>query len=432
MKSKKETTEIILGLILLSQLIGFSLHYQFYTENHYISSPFIGDKNDTFMDFFNSLYWAYDAGRYNDWLSVYPPLNFLFLKLIGLFDYQIIESSFTPFDLRESQIFISLIVAIYLLCPFFLLKNQYWHNFTLSQNILIYLNFMLSIPLLFGLERGNLLVLALPFIGILLGNNGFKSLLSLSILINLKPYFALLAYGYICKHNFNDFIKVILLSSLIFIGSGALLGDENFLLMIPNLLGFSANDELFSASELLSVSSSISAHSQALKLDAIYYSTLIQNSPFSPETYGVAISTLKLIVVLFSIYSISINGKKTSSALIFSCLLILITNITNSVGGYSLLYYLAILPVLFKTNISKSVYFMIFFMFSTIPDWFIFFEIDLPIKHSYLSNIDIDGVAFTIGLGSILRPYVNLLLLLSISTYILTKTQNHNKTQAVN
>lgn len=410
-------SEKLWALVLVSQLIGVFFHYQFFIDNDYLSSPFVGDKYDTFMDFFHTMYWSNNEGRYTEWLSVYPPLNFCFLKIIGLLDIDAIGDSPSGFELRECNIFIKIIIGLYLLCPIILMNLNYWKNIAFSEKSLIYLSFVFSIPFLFGLERGNLLILALPFIGILLGNKGFKSILSLSILINLKPYFALLAYGYVCKHNFNDLIKVILLSGLIFIGSGVLLGDENFLLMIPNLFGFSANDELFSANELLSVSSSVSVHSQALKLDVIYYSTLIQNSPFSPEAYVIAISILKWTIILFSIYSISINGKNISSALIFSCLLILLTNISQSVGGYSLLYYLAILPVIIKLNISKTIYFMIFFIFSTIPDWFSLYHTELPIKFSYLSDMKLDSVFFSIGLGTIFRPYINLLLLLTISIY---------------
>lgn len=427
--SEYKSYEKALCFALILQLIGIITFYNFYLDNGYLASPFIGDKYDTFMDFFNGMYWAFDDGRYTEWKSVYPPINFIFFELAKVLDADFVKevliNSMGPPGLRESNILVFLIVFMYLFLPALLMNYRYWSGFTLIQKTLIYLIYIMSIPFLFGFERGNTIILALPFLGILIGGGRIRALLSLAILINIKPYFVLLAYGYLCKHDLRNFMKVILLSGFIFVSSGILLGDENCLLMISNIIGFSENDQLFSVTELLSVSSSVSAQAQLLKTETFISSGFIKKLYFTPEILFNAISLIKWLAVIFAFYSMSVNGKRLPIALIFSFILILITNISNSVGGYSLLIYLAIFPLLPKLKQSGYIYFLIFLMFSTLPDWITIFNqtIHNSGSESWLLGESTDNVIWTLGIGTIIRPWVNLflLVLLSIQFFSLNK-----------
>jgi len=76
---------LVLVLILIINALGLAYYISHVIEYGYLPSPFVYDKSDTFMDLFNTMYWAYYEGRYTDWGSVYPPLGFLFLKIINFF-----------------------------------------------------------------------------------------------------------------------------------------------------------------------------------------------------------------------------------------------------------------------------------------------------------------------------------------------------------
>jgi hypothetical protein len=422
----------VLFFALILQILGILIHYDFFLNNGYLASPFIGDKNDTFMDFFNTLYWTFTEGRYTSWNSVYPPLNFIFFELIGVLDYEFVQQLVglggNSIGLRQSYILAEFIIVMYLLCPVFLMNNHYWSEFSFIQKTFIYLIFILSIPFLFGLERGNIIIITLPLLGMMIGGSPRKSILPLSILINIKPYFVLLTYGYLCKHDKRNFIKVVLLSGFIYISSGVFFGDENFLLMIPNLFGFNNNDELFSVTELLAVSSSITSFSQAIKTETIQYSVFFQKLSLSPELLINAISFIKWFVVLLAFYSIWINAKRLPIGLIFSCIIIIITNISNTVGGYSLIFYLAILPLISKLKYSRYFYLSIFIMFSTLLDWIPVFNVGMnyPFMESWLSGEKTPNIIFTLGIGTIIRPWINLflLILLSIEFFLLRKGIN--------
>src|SRR5436305_7091839 len=49
-----------------------------------LPQPFVFDINDTFMDWFNTAYYAHNRGAYDTWQSVYPPLSFVFMRAFGI------------------------------------------------------------------------------------------------------------------------------------------------------------------------------------------------------------------------------------------------------------------------------------------------------------------------------------------------------------
>ena len=220
---------VYISLFLLFNTAGFCYYLYFLAENGYLPSPFIYDKSDTFMDLFNTMYWAYDDGRYTDWGSVYPPLGFLVLKFINfLFD----GSRFgDPAYMRDNSILVIFgFGLIYLLVPFLVLKTKYWQGFPGNEKILVYFIMIFSTPMLFALERGNIIVLAPILLALALSRIGFLRALSIALLINIKPYFALLMIYYIVRQNWKGFVVCTITSGLIFAISGLAL-DNHFLVL---------------------------------------------------------------------------------------------------------------------------------------------------------------------------------------------------------
>jgi hypothetical protein len=60
--------------------IGYYLYYIFYIG--YLPSPFVADKNNTLMDFYNPLFWVIKDGFYTTFNSIYPALNYFFLRYL--------------------------------------------------------------------------------------------------------------------------------------------------------------------------------------------------------------------------------------------------------------------------------------------------------------------------------------------------------------
>jgi hypothetical protein len=69
---------LMLGLV----LVGLGYIAQHYLSHDHLPRPFNSDPSQSLMDFYNTAYWANRAGAYEIWHTVYPPLSFLFTRVI--------------------------------------------------------------------------------------------------------------------------------------------------------------------------------------------------------------------------------------------------------------------------------------------------------------------------------------------------------------
>jgi len=216
----------VLYIILFFELINIG-YYLYYLFSHgYLPAPFVLDKNDTFMDFYNPLFWVIKDGFYTSFNSVYPALNYFLLKIfaLGISPDQISN----PFQLRSDFPILGLIISfIYVLIIWVVVNIGEWRKVNFSHKSLIFFACVLSVPVLFGLERGNLIFLALLFLALYLNaSNPWLKAIFLGLLINVKPYFAILLIQYLNIHHFNkgELIRSMLITAAIFFVSGLFAG----------------------------------------------------------------------------------------------------------------------------------------------------------------------------------------------------------------
>ena len=160
--------------------------------------------------------------------------------------------------MRENSLLVAGIFLIYLAVPVIVLNTKLWQGLPTNERVLIYLSIIVSTPMLFALERGNMIILAPVLLAIALAKIGFTRALCIALLINIKPYFALLVIYYIARKNWKGFATSVGLSGFIFVISGFIL-DNHFLVFFENLLGFSHSKGMFSFKDVMALPSSISA-----------------------------------------------------------------------------------------------------------------------------------------------------------------------------
>ena len=73
--------ELLLALAVVASVVSTAMAFR---ATGYLPQPFVFDTNDTFMDWFNTAFWANRPGAYDVWRSIYPPLSFVFLDLFSL------------------------------------------------------------------------------------------------------------------------------------------------------------------------------------------------------------------------------------------------------------------------------------------------------------------------------------------------------------
>lgn len=410
-----------LALIFGIQALGFLFYLWFLTQRGYLPSPFVYDKYDSFMDFFNPLYWSDNDGRYTVWESVYPPLNFVFLKLVKL---SFLGNANFPdsFALRASAFPVVLFILFsYLLAPIIVLKTKLWNNFTGAEKILLYFIIILSTPMLFALERGNLIIYTLIFLAFLLSSAGLFRAFCIAVLINLKPYLALLLVYYLIRCNWKEFWLCTLLSGMLFAIIGILL-DHYFLLFFSNLLNFSQNDAILSVKEIMAMPSSLSAFSYVFNHEAIQQATKYSYF-FNLHAIANAISSIKWFVITWIFVALYNNKNRLSDAQIFAILLVVITNFGIWVGGYSLIFYITLLPV-FLTMRLRNVYCAILVLLFVPLDFIPLAKETTREQHSYLVNAIVE-VQWTLGMGSVLKPILNFVLMVTLLYEINQLTQQN-------
>ena len=399
--------------------VGFIYYSLYFYQNGYLPSPFIVDKSNTFMDLFNPLYWTLDNGRYTDWGSVYPPLNFVILQCVNFVCAG--EWSGDPEFMRDnSQLVIAGFFLIYLTLPAFMLKTRQWRDTATAEKLLIYVAIILSTPMLFALERGNLIVLCPILITMVLSRIGFARCIGIALLINLKPYFALLMFYYIVRKNWKAMATCTIISGLIFAIPGLAI-DNHFHLFLKNIFSFSQEEGLFSLREVMSLPSSISAFSYVMKNPdgAIFASELLASERITFIVYITEI--VKWGVLATSLVALIKRSMVMRDAEIFTLLVVCITNLGIWVGGYTLIYYIAIIPILIKMRVNW-LYVVLLSILAMPLDIIPLIGNSVGNQHSYLSGTTVN-VRWTLGLGSLVRPVVNIILLTLLSCEFLKRNQ---------
>lgn len=128
----------------------------------YLPPPFFFEPSDTYADWFNTAYWARSSGAYDVWRTVYPPLSFVVMRLIGL-DYCYPERR--PFDASAgldarscdwvglSAIWIIFFLNILLV---YMALRKVDRRTAIPRTVCV----ALGLPMLDAIERGNLVILS--------------------------------------------------------------------------------------------------------------------------------------------------------------------------------------------------------------------------------------------------------------------------------
>jgi hypothetical protein len=405
--------------ILLLNIAGFFYYIYFLTENGYLPSPFLYDKSDTFMDLFNVLYWTYDDGRYTEWGSVYPPINFIFLRF---FNFVFVGSVFGDAALmrENSQFVIAGVCLIYLTIPALILKLAYWRDFTRNEKILIYFAIVLSSPLLFTLERGNVILMAPLILALAISKIGVARIFSIALLINIKPYFALLMIYYIARNNWKGFVTCSLLSGLIFAITGLVL-DNQFLEFFRNLFSYSQETELYSLREVMALPSSVSAFSYILRhLDEVgvkFDTGSLSTGRIEAIVYLVEIT--KWGVLAIALAALFMRSKQMRDMEIFTSLVVVISNLGIWVGGYTFILYVTLIPMFISMR-NKWLYISLLSLIAMPLDVIPMMSDYIGMHYSYLAAEHIE-IMWTLGLGSVIRPLANVTLLILLTYEFLAR-----------
>lgn len=211
--------EILLAAAVLASLAASAVFFQ---RTGYLPQPFVFDTNDTFMDWFNTAYWANNPGAYDVWRTIYPPLSFVFLDAFSLPGCYLQS----PFHARDCDWFgRTAIYAFYLLdiaLVWFTLRRLDRATAPIRTIAL-----GLGLPLLFTLERGNLILAGFACFILAHGpllRSGWGKALAAAATINFKPYLLLPVLAHAVKREWRPLELAGIATVLLYLVTLALVG----------------------------------------------------------------------------------------------------------------------------------------------------------------------------------------------------------------
>jgi hypothetical protein len=238
--------------------------------------------------------------------------------------------------------------------------------------------------------------------------------LGIPLLINIKPYCVLLLAATWRRRQAKEFLVLGVFTISIFALSAFFL-DGNSYLLLANFFSFGAvPSNVFTTQGMLSFPSSVSAFTYALRCDAFLRALHVDPHAAAVCFSRAAIDCLKWLSLLFAAGVLALRARNISRESVLVLLVVAITNLGIWVGGYTLVFYIACFPALMRMRQWKAYLALI---------GLIFLPLDLvpiarmasgvPVQHVFLSSA-VTHVSWTLGLGAILRPVLNLALLIAL------------------
>ncbi len=195
--------ELILEAILtVLILIGLYWIVGFVFEFGYLPQPMHYVPDDTFMDWIHTTRWAWQRTAYSVWESVYPPISFVFLRMFSLKQCYYTLDDFASRDcdwLGLTTLFVFYALNVVLMFVAFWKAQRATAIFrTIAMG--------LGLPMLFALERANLIIPCFTFFMLAYGNiveSRVVRYLAVAITINFKPYLLLLSLPFVFKRQWR-------------------------------------------------------------------------------------------------------------------------------------------------------------------------------------------------------------------------------------
>lgn len=387
--------ELLLALAVVASVVSTAMAFR---ETGYLPQPFVFDTNDTFMDWFNTAYWANRPGAYDVWRSIYPPLSFVFLDIFSLPGCYLQS----PFHARD--------------CDW--LGTATIYGFYLLDVVLVWLSFRradprtapmraiafgLGLPLLFTLERGNLILVAFACFVIAHGplvTRGPWRWLAAAATINFKPYLVLPVLAHAVKRDWRGLELAAIMTIIVYLVTLAIVGAGTPIELVEN----TANWVVFQSGQVW---------------NEIHYSTsyapflLIRNSQipvlqFVPSRTVETIEFLVPIVIRASqaIALLALAGAWLQPKALplhrVSILLLAAYLVTQSPGGYTQTFLLFLVLLEPWKGVGPIVAIVCAYLLCLVTDWPLSTVLELA-TNSWLSGKPVTP-SFGLAIGHFVRP----------------------------
>lgn len=367
----------------------------------YLPQPFFFEASDTWMDWFNTAWWAHDRGMYDSWGSIYPPVSFVILRLIGLPScYQTPSAGLEVRDCDWLGV-----VAIHVLYVIDIMVTAIAFA-RIDRRTAIPRAFVLTagMPLFYGLERGNLILIAFACTVIAFGpvvRSARLRWLALAFAINLKVYLVAALVAQLLRRRWRWFEGAAIATVALYLASFSALGGGTPGEVIENITSFSTS---FASASFLDVWYPATYIPLLSLLNSVFFpiSVLIGTPVVETSTFIVTLVVRAgQVLMLLGAAAIWVRPEAVPAhrATLFAVAFALIT---SEAGGYTPCLILLFVMMERWEGWLRPAAIVIAYVLS-IPAEFVLSQIPIMLQDSYFAGHQVE-VQHGIGLGMFLRP----------------------------
>jgi hypothetical protein len=225
-------------LTALAYAIWFTMEYG------QVPAPFFYEPSDTFMDWFNTAYYANNTGAYDDWKTLYPPISFLFVRIFSISScYQSAEG----INARDDCDWLGLVALAVIFFLNFALIALTMYRLDRVTAIQRTISLGMGLPMLHGFERGNLVVVTFTLVLLAFGpliRSARLRWLFIGLAINFKIYLIASIFPQLLRRRWRWFEGAAIATILVYIISAALLGAGSLTELFQNISAIVDGDDV--------------------------------------------------------------------------------------------------------------------------------------------------------------------------------------------
>lgn len=310
-------------LLLMTFSISLSIIFLIISNGGIFPTLFHGDPLDTFMDFFNQLYFCYVKDPYSLNRSIYPALPNLIMHLFSKF-IPFEEFILGPFYIRETLMgaFVFMLYNIITTTALVLVLLKFSTN-NMFRKIWTIIVLLFSAPYLYMFQRANFILVSLIFLLFFMAlkdhNNRWIrefAYISLAIASVIKIYPAIFGLILLKEKKWIEASKTIGYGMLVFVLPFLYMGGiDKIPMMLKNIYYMMLDTNFMGFSYKVNLSNTIGFISFVLNIHI-------------PNT---AISIFTILVFMISVFSVFYLKSEWKS-------IALITSLMSAIPGFSFIY----------------------------------------------------------------------------------------------
>jgi hypothetical protein len=245
--------------------------------------------------------------------------------------------------------------------------------------------------------------------------NTLLKAITFALLVNIKPYFIILLIEYLNIYKFDlKIISKIIITSILMFLLTSLMAGLDIIAFIGNYSNFGSRVN-FSNDGLLAFPNTFESIAQLIKL-------IFKNNEYANhrDILILPFKILKIIVPLTFLFVLLVMPLKMQTLKVSAILLI--GNFSHITSGYIYLIYILIVPFLMReVELRKGIYLLlIIFVLPLDCVRMSGFSANFVFVNSYLGGVEIYNADFWIGIGTLVRPISNFILMCLMFKYIIT------------